>query len=212
MYTVLPVHAREAATTYYFGGRTIYYIEHPDAAVDLVQHQRALLDWTARYPLVLLQHVSLLWAAIALATGIPGLAVVHFLAPVAGGLLLPPAWHALLLRFLPAPRAAVAGTAMIIGCLCLDGAMANGFGWFGLPALRLGKGLLMMIGLPLFVAWTKDWFDRPPLQAFGKLFLVTVACAGLSDSALFLLPMLVLFMLAAVRSRTRRSSRAFHSP
>jgi hypothetical protein len=180
---------------YYFGGRTIFYLDHPEAVVDLVQHQRALLDWPAEYPLVLLQHVSLLWAAIAWVTGTSGLAVIHFVAPALGGALLPLAWHSVLSRFLPSPRAAVVGTAAVIACLCLDGAVDHGFGWFGFPALRLGKGLLMMIGLPLFVAWAKDWFARPTVAHFAKVALVTVACAGLSDSALFLMPMLSLFIV-----------------
>ncbi len=65
---------------------------------------------------------------------------------------------------------------------------------FGFPAVRLGKGMLMAVFVPIFVAFSKDWFERPGARNAVKLFLVTTACAGLSDSSLFLLPVLAAFM------------------
>ena len=77
---------------YYFGGRTIHYLAHPEAALDLEHHHHALLEWPVRYPLLLLQPVSLLWSYIGLVTGLSGLDVLHYVAPVFGGFLLPLGW------------------------------------------------------------------------------------------------------------------------
>jgi hypothetical protein len=187
-------HHPNADDGYYFGGRTIHYLAHPEAILDLEHHHHALLDWPLRYPLLLLQPVSLLWAYLASVTGLSGLDVLHYVAPALGGFLLPLAWYLALSRFVQSPLAAVTGTAAIVACLCLDGVTSRSFGAFGFPAVRLGKGLLMAVFVPIFVAFSRDWFERPGAQNAVKLFLVTIACAGLSDSSLFLLPALAAFL------------------
>lgn len=179
---------------YYFAGRTIHYLAHPEAVLDLEHHHHALLDWPLRYPLLLLQHLSLLWGYLGFVTGLSGLDILHYVAPTLGGFLLPLAWYLALSRFLRSPLAAVTGTAAIVACLCLDGVTSRSFGAFGFPAVRLGKGLLMAVFVPIFVAFSRDWFVRPGAQNAVKLFLVTIACAGLSDSSLFLLPVLAAFL------------------
>jgi hypothetical protein len=187
-------HHPNADDGYYFGGRTIYFLAHPEATLDLEHHHHALLDWPLLYPLVLLQQVSLLWSYLGFVTGLPGLAVLHYVAAALGGFLLPLAWYLVLSRFVRSPLAAVTGTAAIVACLCLDGVTTRSFGAIGFPAVRLGKGLLMAGFVPIFVAFSRDWFERPGAQNAVKLCLVTIACAGLSDSALFLLPVLAAFL------------------
>lgn len=187
-------HHPNADDGYYFGGRTIHYLAHPEAALDLEHHHQALLDWPVRYPLLLLQPVSLLWACLGRAAGLSGLDVLHFVAPALGGLLLPLAWKLALSRFVPGPLAAVTGSAAIVALLCLDGDPSRSFGSFGFPTVRLGKGLLMAVFVPFFVAYSRDWFESPGARSAIKLFLLTVACAGLSDSALFMVPALAAFM------------------
>ena len=187
-------HHPNADDAYYFGGRTIHFLAHPEATLDLEHHHHALLDWPLRYPLLLLQHVSLLWSYLGFVTGLSGLDILHYVAPVLGGFLLPLAWYLALLRFLRSPLAAVTGTAAIVTCLCLDGVTSRSFGTFGFPAARLGKGLLMAVFVPIFVAFSRDWFERPGARNAIKLCLVTIACAGLSDSSLFLVPVLAAFL------------------
>jgi MFS family permease len=54
--------------------------------------------------------------------------------------------------------------------------------------------MLIAVFVPIFVAFSRDWFDRPDARNAVKLFLVTTACAGLSDSSLFLVPALAAFL------------------
>jgi hypothetical protein len=179
---------------YYFGGRTVHYLARPEATLDLAHHHHALLDWPVRFPLLLLQHLSLLWGYLGVLTGLPALDILHYVAPALGGILLPFAWYLALSRFLRSPLAAATGTAAIVACLCLDGVTSRSFGWFGFPAVRLGKGMLMTVFVPILVAFSKDWFERPGPRSAVKLFLAAIACAGLSESALFLLPALAAFL------------------
>lgn len=181
---------------YYFSGRTIHYLAHPDALLDLEHHNHALLDWPVHYPLLLLQPVSLLWSYVGFVSGLSGLDVLHYVVPVLGGFLLPLAWFLALSRFVRSPLAAVTGTAAILTLLCLDGVTMRSFGSFGFPLIRMGKGMLTCVFIPIFIAFSKDWFEHPGRRNFAKLFLLTIACAGLSDSSLFLLPVLAAFLAA----------------
>ena len=106
-----------------------------------------------------------------------GLDILHYVAPALGGFLLPLAWYLALSRFVRSPLAAVTGTAAIFACLCLDGTPRS-FGSYGFPAVRLGKGMLMAAFVPIFVAFSKDWFERPGVENALKLLLVAAALAS----------------------------------
>ncbi len=179
---------------YYFSGRTVYYLANPDASLDLNHHNHALLAWPVRYPLVLLQSISLLWAYIALLTGSTGLGVVHFVAPTIGGFFLPIVCYLALKRFVKNPLAAIVGAAAILAFLSLDGITRRSYGFFLFVRLRHGKVFLMSVLIPLFIAYSRDWFSRPSWRHATMLVLVSLAGAASSDSTLFMMPMLAVFL------------------
>lgn len=176
--------------------RTVLFVEDPRRPLDLLCHSHALLPKPDEQPLLVTQLVELAWGSIARLAGQRVLDVYHFLVPVAAGALLPAAWFLALSKWSRSPLAVLIGTAAIVLFLCIAGSEHRSHGNFAFVRIWQGKVLLMSIGVPVFIAFTFDFFGNPGFRTFGRLVLFNIAAVGFSSSALFLFPALAACLAA----------------
>jgi hypothetical protein len=177
--------------------KAIYYFENPSEQLDYFYREYALLDFRMYSPIQITQMLELLWAFIARLTHAPFVDIYWFAAPALGGFLIPLAWFLVYSRFTKNTKFALLGALAVVAFLCLDGAQNRSFGNFAFVKIWQAKVLLMAVLLPLFTAYSVDLFRQPDLARWLRLFLLSTACAGVSSSALFLLPALAVSLAAA---------------
>ncbi len=179
----------------YIGGRAVYFAEFPSAPLDFNFHDHGLVDFPVSYPMELAQTINLLWGYLAYISGVPCLDIFHMVVPILGGMLIPLAHYLAVSRFCENRWATMVGVAGIFAFLCIDGGTAlnvRAFGNWAFVGIWLGKAILMSIFLPVFIAFSMDWFSHGSARNWYKLFVLGLAGAGLSGSALFMLPLLAL--------------------
>jgi hypothetical protein len=110
----------------------------------------------------------------------------HAVVPVLLALLLPFAWATLLRIW--APRQWLAATVLALALFVLAGD-PRGLGNFALVRLFLGKAVLVSLGIPLLYAFASKFEQTGRLWDWLLLAACTVACVGLSASAIFVAPL-----------------------
>ncbi|UCF81774.1 MAG: hypothetical protein JSV08_05005 [Acidobacteriota bacterium] len=178
------------------GGRAVYFLANDTVPLDLNYHHNALVDFPVYYLLQFAHTMDLLWGYFAYVGGLPVLDIFHFLGSFLGGMLIPAAWFLALSRFARPKNQllVIAGVIAILAYLAMDGETHRTFGNFAFVRIWQGKALLMSVFVPLFAAFSLDWFHRSSPYNWFKLFVLGMLAAGLTSTAVFLVPLLSLVL------------------
>lgn len=170
--------------------RPVFFLEHQLLALDLNLHAHALTDVLYDFPLHLTMVIEFFWAYISWVFSQEFLDVYYYFVPVLGGALIPLAWYLALSKVANNTVAVALATAVIVAFLCIDGVTHRSFGNFAFVRIWQGKAILMTIFVPVFIAFSFNFFKSPTKWNWLKLLLFGVASTGLSSTSLFLIPSL----------------------
>jgi hypothetical protein len=191
----------------YIGGRAVYFVANPDQPVDLLYHHLAG-PFPVGQKLLFVQTVDLLWGFVAQLLGSRVVDVYHVLLPAIGGFLIPLVWYSVLRRLVKTRQSAVFGAFLIVSYLCLDGLSQEGFGNFAFVRIWQGKAVLLSIYLPLFTAWSLDFFRAMNRRTYAKLWLLGVVATGLSASSMPIVSLFSVTLAAGQFLKEKASPRA----
>lgn len=166
-----------------YASRAVFYLEYPSVS---------LHDFKFYSPLLITQIIELFWTYVSLLFNWKFLDTYHYVVPVIGGMLIPLVWFSVFTKFTKRTLAAGLASAIIIVFLCIDGGTHRSFGNFAFVRIWQGKVLLIAILMPLFIAFSMDFFKTASFHNWAKLFLLATMSTGFSSSALFLIPSLAL--------------------
>ncbi len=186
--TALFTHKTAADDCYYVPG-AVHALQNPAEAMGFQVHYLyggaepfISYVWGAAFPFEYLLSVF------AWLTGLEYLTVYHLVAPAAMAALIPLALFFLISRFVPDSRHAAIGTVFTVGVLLLLGESLRTFGNLSFIRAFEGKTVLLAVGIPFFCALSVDYLKQPSKKGWMGLFVVATAMAGLSSSAMILLP------------------------
>ncbi len=109
----------------------------------------------------------------------------HAIVPTLVALILPFAWGSLMRTLVP--RRWVAATAVALFVLSLPG-VSIGLGNFAFVTLFYGKAILVSAGIPLLYAFAWKFQETGSIWDWLLIACCTIACVGLSSSAIFVAP------------------------
>ena len=190
---------------FYYVPNVIFYIQNPNAFMGFKIHYL----FSSHHP-----FESFTWATanayeymqalVAFGFRLRFLDVYYFIMPALAGFLIPIALYLALVHFSDDTFSAVIGTLVTIGIILSLGETHRTFGNFSFVRIFQGKAILLSLGIPLFIAFSMNYFAKPTYKTgLGLLFLPT-GLVGLSSSAIFILPALACVLaLAAVISMRR---------
>lgn len=179
--------------------RVVYYLDNLDSPMDYIFRNFVIGDLGAKVfdvPLLITSDMEFLWAYAALLTNQDFLNVYHFFVPALGGIMIPLAWYLLYTKFTENTWSAALATTAVIIFLCVDGPTHRSYGNFAFVRIWESKVLLMAVFVPLFAAFSVDFFRDRSRWNFIRLYLLGVCTTGLSSTALFLIPVLSLCLAA----------------
>jgi hypothetical protein len=180
-------------------------VAHPQLPV--LSHD--VLYGNEKFPLMLpsyaVESYELLIAFSARVLHIEPILLAHAVFPTVFAVFVVIAWAGLV-RIL-SPRHWVAATVVAIVALNLPGP-PRGFGCFAFAGLFVGKSLLVSIGIPVLFTHAWKYEESGSLCQWLILLAATIACVGLSASAIFVVPM-ALTIAAIAGWRKGISRRAF---
>ena len=173
-----------------YTSRAVYFLKHYNELLDFKAYDHGLVDFSLSSPLIIFETMEFFCAYLAFILHLPFLHIYHFFLPALGGAMIPLAWFLVFSKF--SKRTIVAALAATAVCvfLSIDGAPHRSFGNFAFVRIWQGKAILMSIVVPLFTAFSLDFFRTPTFSHWNRLFLLLVACAGLSCTASFFMPFL----------------------
>lgn len=179
----------------YIGGRIIYWIENPDKPLDLSYHNYALLPFSITYNMLFYQPFDLLCGFFAMAFNVEVLDAYHIVIPAFTGALIPLIWYMVIRCFVSSKSSVLFGVIAIMVYLCMDGTEHRTFGNFAFVRIWQGKAIYLSCCIPLFIGWTLRYFNNQSRLHFFRLFILSIATAGLTATTfpltLFLMLMLV---------------------
>lgn len=120
---------------------------------------------------------------------------IYFLSDLGCLLLLPLAYFLLITRFEPDPRHAYTGTVMATAfmLISLDGRFT--YSVASVFNLAEGKRFVLVIGIPLFSAFTLSFFSQPTFRNWLVLLACTMAMTGMTASTISILSVLSVLLL-----------------
>lgn len=128
-----------------------------------------------------------LWSRI---TGIPVIAMFHWVSAAMAAALIPLAWARLFRRLVPAYW--LPAVCALVFVLVVDGELHRGYGNFAIVRIWQGKSIMLSVLLPLVAAHALD-FVRAPSARRGLLLAASqIAALGCSSSALWAAPAVAL--------------------
>jgi hypothetical protein len=176
----------------------VYYLEHPSAPMGFDIHYlesegKPLISYFLQtsLPFEYSQGVA------AYISRIPFLTVYYMLAPALFGFLIPLVWFYVISRFSFPPWTAIIGALFVCLFLILMGEKHDSYGNLAFNRIFQGKIVLYNIGVPVFTAFTLDFFQSPSVRRWVYLLVTSVAVIGLSSSATFMIPLLSIVLLIA---------------
>lgn len=128
----------------------------------------------------------------------------YFIMPAIAGFLIPLAFFLAIVHFSDDTLSAVIGTLITLGVILLLGETGRTFGNLSFAHAYVGKAILFSIGIPLFTAFSLDYFSKPTRITWMGLFFVSTALTGMSSSTIFILPALSFVLLLAYMISIRR--------
>jgi len=171
--------------------RAVYHHKYPLEPILWRRYLFAIPEWDT-VPLIELNRTWNLFSAyLALILHVPFLDVSQRYLPALLLFLLPFVWYLVLSKFSKNSLATVLGVAAILAWCAIDGEPSHAYGRIILN-IRFGKIILMTMILPLFAAYSLEFFRKSNWINGFKLFLVHTAAIGLSTSAIFLMSFLSL--------------------
>ncbi len=181
--------------------RVVYFLHHPDQSLDFNLHDNLLLG-DRSYFIMLFSTVEFFWGYLTWITGQHFADVYYWLVPSLGGALIPLVWFFVSSKLTRSPPAALLATTAIMLFLGLTAITNKSFGYVAFLRIWQGKAMLMSLLLPLFIAYSLEFFRRPHFWRGIKLFLALVTSLGLSASSLFLMPSLAIALGVAFLAGT----------
>lgn len=175
--------------------QAVHFLKHPHDPVDLIRTDHSLLNEPMHYPLYIFYTWELFCAYLALIFHLPYLHVYHIFFPIMGGVMIPLSWFLLYGKFSDNRMAAVLGAAAVCVFLSLNGEPHRSYGNFAFVRIWQGKIVLMAIIVPVFVAFTLDFFRKPIFVNWLRLFSLLITSSGLSAMSSFFMPLLGLVMV-----------------
>jgi hypothetical protein len=178
----------------------MHYLASPDAPMDGTIHEIASAP-TLALPLAAATYYptdyEFAQASVAFESGVSFLTIYYVLAPWLATVI---AITALLLivRCLGASLQATAyAGVLLVPLILLLGEAHRSYGNLSLARAFQSKFAFMLFGLPVFVSLSLTFFRRRDAASWLCLLVATVALSGMTTSALVMLPMLAVLLLAA---------------
>jgi hypothetical protein len=168
--------------------RAIYFLKNCNESLDLKQHDHGLIQFPMISALNIFRTMEFFCAYLAFILHLPFLHIYHLFLPALGGAMIPLAWFLAFSKF--SKRTMVAALAAMAVCvfLSIDGSPHRSFGNYAFVRIWQNKCLFMSIFVPLFIAFSLDFFRTPIFLHWNRLFLLLIACAGLSPMTSFFMP------------------------
>jgi hypothetical protein len=173
-----------------YTARAVYFLKNIHQPLDLSLHDHGLVNFSLYTPLHIFQTMEFFCAYLALITHLPFLHIYHLFLPAWGGAMIPLAWFLVCSKFSKRTIVAVMGAAAICAFLCLDGTPHRSFGNFGFVRIWQNKVILMSVGVPLFTAFTLDFFRATTVWSWLRILMSVVCTAGLTSMTSFFMPFL----------------------
>jgi hypothetical protein len=151
-------------------------------------------------------HSYELWiGALSLLTGIPAVAVFHWIAAAFAGALVPLAHAALFRRLTPAYWPI--STAALLVVLVAVGETHRWYGNFAFVRMWQGKAILLFVLIPLVYTYAIRFATRPDRASWLQLAAAQIAALGCSSAALWAAPAAALMAMCSVLRPGRRGFR-----
>jgi hypothetical protein len=179
-----------------------YYV--PNAVFHLLNPDRGM-DWNIHYLYIPENSVqSFFWATatpfeysqtiVAHFLGMEYLRVYYVLTPALVGFLIPLAYYYVLSRFSHNTSYAILGAFLIIGMMLLLGETVRTVGNMYFARAFQGKAIFLSIGVPWFIAMSRDHFEKPSFSSVWCLVATNIAMIGITSTAIVFLPLLALVL------------------
>ena len=181
-------------------------VDHPAAPLLAVDHMHGVAGVPLDPPTYRFHSLEPAVAAAARLTGVAPIAWAHLVLPPVAAVLMVLAWARL--ARLVAPSRWRETLVALLTILVVVGNTHHWYGNFGVVRLHQGKGLLVSIGVPLLLAAAAELVRRPDCRRLRRLAAAVVATVGLTGSALWLTPALVVVGLATGGLPRRGGGRA----
>ena len=117
--------------------------------------------------------------------------------PAIAGFLIPLSLFLAIVHFSDDTLSAVVGTLLTIGIILTLGETTKTFGSYSFARIFQGKAILLSLGIPLFTAFSINYFSKPSWINWMGLFIVSTGCIGLSSTTIFIIPALSSVLLLA---------------
>lgn len=190
---------------FYYVPNVIFYLQNPQALMGFNIHYLfsghepfASFTWATANAYEYMQ------ALVAFGFRLRFLDVYYLIMPALVGFLIPIAFYLAIVHFADDTFSAVIGTLVTVGLILLLGETHRTFGNFSFVRIFQGKAILLSLGIPLFIAFSMNYFAKPTYKTgLGLLFLAT-GLIGLSSSAIFILPALACVLALAYVISTQR--------
>ncbi|MBF0274862.1 MAG: hypothetical protein HQK84_06495 [Nitrospinae bacterium] len=185
---------RQHGDDLHYMAKVVYFYENPWLPMDFTAGHFAFEHFDTRIIKFLGEVIDYYWGMVAYFIGVHPLAIYHLVVPFIFGAAIPAVWFLLISKFVDKPLNAVIGSAMITGFLCIDGASNLSYGNFAFIRIYEGKAIMLSILIPLFTAFSIDFFHERNLINWTKLFILAVFSAGVSTSSVFIIPALIILL------------------
>jgi len=190
---------------FYYVPNVIFYLQNPQALMGFKIHYLfsahapfASFSWATANAYEYMQ------ALVAFGFRLRFLDVYYFIMPAIAGFLLPFALYLAIVHFADDTFAAVLGTLVTVGIILLLGETHRTFGNFSFVRIFQGKAVLLSLGIPLFIAFSMNYFAKPTYKTGLGLLCLATGLIGLSSSAIFILPALACVLALAYVISTQR--------
>jgi len=162
-------------------------VDRPDLPLLAVDTLHGRDDLPIHFPAYRLHSYELLHAAVSWLTGIPAVAVFHFVAAALVSAAIP-LCHAVLLRAL-LPRAWLPATLALVLVLALPGETHRWFGNFAFVRAWQGKAVFLFVFMPLVYAYAIRFARTGDARSWLLLAAAQIGAAGASSSAVWAAPL-----------------------
>lgn len=183
---------------FYYVPNVIFYLQNPQALMGFnIHYLFSSQEPFASFSWATANAYEYIQALIAFGFRLRYLDVYYLIMPALAGFLIPLALYLAIVHFSDDTFSAVIGTLVTIGIILLLGETHRTFGNFSFVRIFQGKAILLSLGIPLFIAFSMNYFAQPTYKTgLGLLFLAT-GLVGLSSSAIFMLPALACVLALA---------------
>lgn len=181
---------RPDADDYYYIPNAVFYTQNPNTLMGFEVHYLFSSTPLASFAWATSNAYEYIQALIAFGFRIDFLSVYYLLMPAIAGFMIPLAFFLAIIHFSDNVRSAIAGTLITVCVLLLLGETHRTFGNFSFVRIFQGKSILLSLGIPLFIAFSIDYFAKPSPLTWAGLFFVATALVGTSSTTAFILPAL----------------------